>query len=181
MQCRTEPNFGARLRARRMPCDFSAPANFAEQPVPVRHLPCVLSRSSAFAVRRCFGLHARGLGSASPGNFPLGHRDLSRRTIAKTHIRLCWIEKMRGTLSKIEGQRPDLRMRRPDRISRHSLQPRCAGIRGGSHDPAGFDCDSFLFYLTPAAIFDNRHGLLKSSTMRRRPEPCQPRSHNFKC
>jgi hypothetical protein len=142
MQWKTDRNFGTRREARRLACDFSAAANFADQPVAIRQ---VLRPGTV----------------TGPGNFRFRPRNLSRAATAKTLIRSGWIEDMRGALSKIEGRRHDFQMRRPDRMSRRTPQSRRADFRGGPRGSAGFASDFFLFYLTAAAIFDNRHGLLK--------------------
>jgi len=60
----------------------------------------------------------------------------------------------------------------------------CAPVRAAhsAKDFSGFFFDFFLFCLTGAAIFDNRHALLKKFDSARAAKPLsQPLSHKSKC
>ena len=71
---------------------------------------------------------------------------------------------MRGAFSGSKRWSPDKQLRfglwRSGRAAALPLfGGRCVAEKAGAFP--GWSCDFFLFYLTPASIFDNRHGLLK--------------------
>jgi hypothetical protein len=71
---------------------------------------------------------------------------------------------MRGLVSGIEEWRQEKRMRLGVWISCHASgtpAPKRGCGAGPARSSSGLACESFLFYLTRAFIFDNRHGLLK--------------------
>ena len=116
---------------------------------------------------------------------PVEANNLSSAARVKIHIRLHWIEIMRGALSGINGRGKDKQMRPHCSISGNT-ESELASAGADATDPAGALCGSsfyfVLLYLTGAVIFDNRHGLLKKLDSARAAKPLsQPLSHKSKC
>lgn len=84
---------------------------------------------------------------------------------------------MRGALSGIGGWRQDKQTPRGRAISirREKQRPLpCADVADPVAVFGGFSLNFLLFCLTGAAIFDNRHGLLKKFDSARAAKPLSP-------
>jgi hypothetical protein len=108
------------------------------------------------------------------GNSQAGDDKFSGASCVKTHIRSGWMEMMRGELNGIEGRRKDKQIRRRSLISNST---EASLVFRGAHGADAAAAESllswncFLFCLTGAAIFDNRHGLLKKFDSARAAKP----------
>ena len=81
---------------------------------------------------------------------------------------------MRGAFSEIKTRRQVRQMRRLARISdvgSEDSAQRCRFVAQQPGASSGLSFDSFLFCLTLAAIFDNRHELLKKFDSARAAKP----------
>ena len=160
MPRKSDQRFGALpARSKRLQCDFSAMRG-------ARAVRLIICRVTALQT---------SLPEERPSeNSHVTPDELSGSRCVKTRIKSGWMEMTRGELNGTEGCRKDKQIRRRTLISNSTEAPLVfRGARGGDAAAAvsllSWNC--FLFCLTGAAIFDNRHGLLKKFDSARAAKP----------
>lgn len=151
--------------SRRLRCDFSSLRGARAVSVKIGYV-CGFSATNS---QTAWGVHL-------PGNFHARRDHFSGARRARKDIRSYWIEKMQmrgAVIGKVDWNK-DPQMRRRCLIRNYIKKPAASDRARGAHPVAvrgPLLPKSFLFCLTGAAIFDNRHGLLEKTDNARAAKP----------